>query len=106
MRCTLADVLAAHPATSYPKSVEIRGTFCLGAAFYYQQQRSVSMHRAICVLSLASLATLSAPLAMAQSYQSQKIEATNLPDHPFQVEYTSGGQLNLHLRSGDMRITG
>jgi hypothetical protein len=64
------------------------------------------MHRAICVLSLASLATFSAPLAMAQSNQSKKIEATNLPDHPFQVEYPSGGQLNLHLRSGDMRITG
>ncbi len=56
------------------------------------------MHRAIYVLSLASLATLSAPLAMAQSKQSKKIEATNLPDHPFQVGYPSASQLNLHLR--------
>ena len=64
------------------------------------------MHRAIYVLSLASLATLSAPLAMAQSKQSKKIEATNLPDHPFQVGYPSASQLNLHVRSGDVRVVG
>ena len=58
------------------------------------------MHKAICIFSLA---ILSAPLAPAQS---KKIEATNLPDHPFQVAYPSGSQLNLHLRSGDIRVVG
>jgi hypothetical protein len=61
------------------------------------------MRKAICMLSLASLAVFSAPLAIAQS---KKIEATNLPDHPFQIEYPSGSQLNLHLRSGDIRVVG
>lgn len=61
------------------------------------------MNKAICVLSLASLAVLAAPLAMAQS---KRVEATNLPDHPFQVEYPSGSQLSLHLRSGDVRVVG
>jgi hypothetical protein len=46
---------------------------------------------------------LSVPLAMAQS---KKIEVTNLPDHPFQVDYPSGRQLNLHVRSGDVRVVG
>lgn len=58
------------------------------------------MHKVICIFSLA---ILSAPLAPAQS---RKIEATNLPDHPFQVDYPSGSQLNLHLRSGDVRVVG
>lgn len=61
------------------------------------------MNKAICVLSLASLAVLAAPLAIAQS---KRVEATNLPDHPFQVEYPSGSQLSLHLRSGDVRVVG
>lgn len=61
------------------------------------------MNKAICVLSLASLAVFSAPLAVAQS---KRIEVTNLPDHPFQVEYPSGSQLSLHLRSGDVRVVG
>lgn len=61
------------------------------------------MNKAICVLSLASLAVFSAPLAIAQS---KRVEATNLPDHPFQVEYPSGSQLSLHLRSGDVRVVG
>jgi hypothetical protein len=38
--------------------------------------------------------------------QSKKIEVTNLPDHPFQVDYPSGRQLNLHVRSGDVRVVG
>jgi hypothetical protein len=49
------------------------------------------------------LAILSAPLAAAQP---NKIEATNLPDHPFQVDYPSGGRLRLYLRSGDIRVVG
>lgn len=58
------------------------------------------MRKAICIFSLA---ILSVPLAAAQS---RKIEATNLPDHPFQVEYPAGSQLSLHLRSGDIRVIG
>lgn len=61
------------------------------------------MSKATCVLSLASLMIFSVPLARAQS---KKIEVTNLPDHPFQVEYPSGSQLNLQLRSGDIRVVG
>lgn len=61
------------------------------------------MNKATCVLSLASLAVFAAPLAIAQS---KRVEATNLPEHPFQVEYPSGSQLNLHLRSGDVRVVG
>jgi hypothetical protein len=50
-----------------------------------------------------SLTVLFASLAVAQS---KKIEATDLPDHPFQVDFASGRQLNIHLRSGDFRILG
>ena len=50
-----------------------------------------------------ALAILFAPLAFAQS---KKIEVTDLPNHPFQVEFPSGNQLNMHLRSGDFRIVG
>jgi hypothetical protein len=61
------------------------------------------MRKAIYLVSLASLAIFSVPAATAQS---KKIEATNLPDHPFQVDYPSGSQLSLHLRSGDVRVVG
>lgn len=61
------------------------------------------MPKGICTAALASLAVFAAPLAIAQS---TRVEATNLPDHPFQVEYPSGSQLNLHLRSGDIRVVG
>lgn len=61
------------------------------------------MPKGICTAALASWAVLAAPLAIAQS---RRVEATNLPDHPFQVEYPSGSQLNLHLRSGDVRVVG
>jgi len=50
-----------------------------------------------------ALAILFAPLVLAQS---KKIEATDLPSHPFQVAFPSGGQLNMHLRSGDFRVIG
>jgi hypothetical protein len=49
------------------------------------------------------LAVLFGPLALAQS---KKIEATNLPDHPFQVDFPSGSQLTLHLRSGEFHVVG
>lgn len=61
------------------------------------------MHKAICTLALAYLVVSSAPLAFAQS---KRVEATNLPDHPFQVDFPAGSQLNLHLRSGDVRVVG
>lgn len=61
------------------------------------------MRKAIGISSLACLAVFLAPLAFAQS---KRVEATNLPDHPFQVDYPSGSQLSLHLRSGDVRVVG
>lgn len=61
------------------------------------------MHKAICTVALGSLLILSAPLAFAQT---KRVEATNLPDHPFQVDYPAGSQLSLHLRSGDVRVVG
>ena len=60
------------------------------------------MSKACCFFSLLSLAVLATPLRA----QSKKIEATNLPDHPFQVDYPSGRQLSLHVRSGDVRVVG
>lgn len=61
------------------------------------------MYRAACIVSLASVAVLSVPLAFAQS---KRVEASNVADHPFQVDYPSGSQLTLHLRSGDVRVVG
>jgi len=61
------------------------------------------MRKAICIVSLVSFAIFFAPQAAAQS---KKIEASNLPDHPFQADYPSGSQLTLHLRSGDVRVVG
>ena len=50
-----------------------------------------------------SLAVLFSPLASAQS---TKLEVTNLPEHPFQVDFSSGNHLSLNLRSGDIRVVG
>ena len=61
------------------------------------------MHKAISTVSLVSLLGLSAPLVFGQT---KRVEATNLPDHPFQADYPSGSQLSLHLRSGDFRVVG
>jgi len=61
------------------------------------------MAKAICTVALALLAAFSAPLAFAQS---KRVEATNLPDHPFQVDYPAGSQLSVYLRSGDVRVVG
>jgi len=49
------------------------------------------------------LGVLFAPTVLAQS---NNIEATDLPDHPFQVDYAAGQKLQLHLRSGDVRVVG
>jgi hypothetical protein len=61
------------------------------------------MRKAICTVVLTSLAAFSAPLALAQT---KRVEATNLPDHPFYVDYPAGSQLNLQLRSGEVRVVG
>lgn len=61
------------------------------------------MRKAICFLSLLSLTVFSTPLLLAQS---KKIEATDLPEHPFRVDYPSGSQMSLRLRSGDVRVVG
>lgn len=58
------------------------------------------MHNAIRFLLIAALF---APLTLAQS---KKIEATNLGEHPFQVDFPSGSQLSIHVRSGDVRVVG
>src|SRR5215467_681311 len=77
--------------------------FGLLLRFLYSGVRSVSMNKAACIVSLGVLAIFSSSPATAQY---KKIEATNLPDHPFQVDYPSGSQLNLRLRSGDIRVVG
>lgn len=61
------------------------------------------MRKPICIASLGFLVVFSTPLAIAQT---KRVEATNLPDHPFQVDYPAGSQLTLHLRSGDVRVVG
>lgn len=55
------------------------------------------------LIRLVPLVVLFSSLATAQS---EKIEVTNLPDHPFTIDFPSGSQLNLHLRSGDVRVVG
>lgn len=61
------------------------------------------MRKATCFLALLSLAVSSTSLVMAQS---KRMEATDLLEHPFQVDYPSGSQLSLRLRSGDVRVVG
>lgn len=52
-------------------------------------------------IRFVSLALLFTPLALAQT---TKLEVDNLPEHPFQIDYPSGSQLNLYLRSGEVRV--
>lgn len=49
------------------------------------------------------LVVLFAPLSLAQT---NKIEVSSLSDHPFQVDYPSGSQLSIRVRSGDVRVVG
>ena len=58
------------------------------------------MRNAIRILSFAALFT---PLALTQN---NKIEVSNLGDHPFQVDFPSGSQLSIRVRSGDVRVVG
>jgi hypothetical protein len=55
------------------------------------------------VIRFLLIAVLFAPLTLAQS---KKTEATDLGDHPFQVDFPSGSQLSIHVRSGDVRLVG
>jgi hypothetical protein len=52
---------------------------------------------------LFAVAVLFAPLVLGQS---KKIEVTDLPGHPFSVDFPSGSRLNIHVRSGDVRVVG
>ena len=61
------------------------------------------MRKAIFFFPLLSLAVFSAPLIMGQS---KTIESTDLPTHPFAVNYPSGSQMSLRVRSGDVRVVG
>jgi hypothetical protein len=54
-------------------------------------------------IGLLLIAAVIAPVTFAQS---KKIEATNLGDHPFQVDFPSGSQVSIHVRSGDVRVVG
>jgi len=58
------------------------------------------MHK---VVHLLAVAALFAPLA---SGQSKRIEVSDLPNHPFNVDFPSGSQLNIHARAGDVRVVG
>jgi hypothetical protein len=58
------------------------------------------MHKAIRLLAVA---ILFAPFA---SGQSKKMEVTDLAGHPFSVDFPSGSQLTIHVRSGDVRVVG
>jgi hypothetical protein len=49
------------------------------------------------------IAVLFTPLA---SGQSKRMEVTDLPGHPFSVDFPSGSQLTIHVRSGDVRVVG
>lgn len=49
------------------------------------------------------LVVLFAPLSLAQT---NKIEVSSLSDHPFQVDYPSGSELSIRVRSGDVRVVG
>lgn len=54
------------------------------------------------ILAIGLLAALLAPAGAAQS----KLEVKDLRNHPFSVDFPSGGRLGMHLQSGDFRIVG
>src|SRR3989442_5242874 len=49
-----------------------------------------------------ALLALFCPAAHAQT----KLEATDLATHPFSADFPSGGQIRMHIRSGEIRILG
>jgi len=54
------------------------------------------------VLALFASLTLLVPAGLPDS----KIEVKDLQNHPFAVDFPSGGKLHMHLRSGEFRIVG
>src|SRR5262249_25244231 len=66
------------------------------------EREGIAMPRfAVSLAFWANIALLS-PASFAQT----KIEATNVIDHPFSVDFASGGKLRLHVRSGAVHIIG
>ena len=57
------------------------------------------MGRLFCFLALIALLC---PVGQAQT----KLEATDLANHPFEADFPSGGQIRMHVRSGEIRILG
>jgi hypothetical protein len=51
---------------------------------------------------LVACAALLAPACVAQT----KLEATDLVNHPFSVDFASGGKLRLRVRSGEVHVIG
>jgi hypothetical protein len=49
---------------------------------------------------------LCAVLVAAAALASAKTEATDIVDHPFSADFASGGQLRLHIRSGEVHVVG
>src|SRR5262249_54956279 len=67
-----------------------------------QKGEGVAMSRLfVFVVFLAGLVLVS-PLSVAQT----KIEATDIIDHPFSIDFASGGRLRLHVRSGEVHVIG
>jgi hypothetical protein len=55
---------------------------------------------------LASLTTVAAALLGSADTPQTKLSITNLYDHPFDVDFSSGQQIRLDFRSGEFRIVG
>jgi hypothetical protein len=55
---------------------------------------------------LASLTTVAAALLVSADTPQTKLSVTNLYDHPFDVDFSSGQQIRLDFRSGEFRIVG
>jgi hypothetical protein len=54
-----------------------------------------------------AIAFLSAVFCLAfPGFAQSKIEADDLAHHPFEVDFPSGGQLDLHIRSAEIHIVG
>src|SRR5260370_15246575 len=82
---------------SSPPSVK---QFSVPYHFFVRQTVEVAMRRS--VLALFASLTLLVPAGLPDS----KIEVKDLQNHPFAVDFPSGGKLRMHLRSGEFRIVG
>jgi hypothetical protein len=63
------------------------------------QMRGASMRFAIALLSGVIL--LAAP-----GFAQTKVESDDIAHHPFETDFPAGGQLSLHIRSGDIQVVG